>query len=309
MTDKMNKWQKKFQREFVSNPGQHAAVVGPTGAGKTNLMFWILQGLIEERSNKPPSQWETIVWFDIRKSSEVLSICCSFKIPTRLILPEMMDVDIELHDPDNTFYDVEKVHVQDEGDIWQNLSRDRVNIVCFEGFIRDIDRMVPFVKRTFSRLINQALDYKLRKNTPMAIFYDEFHNVAPSKGNAASQDIFKHGGDIQLNVEKLRSQGIRFIVSLHKWTELRPGIRNAFMFILAMRGANFPAAEQPKLYRFNRKYEKLLPGQVMIAYPNRTLSDVLNLPLYPKGHDYGFVMYKGTLYLEKKSTRQMAEVG
>jgi len=293
--DKGSYWQGRFKREWAQQPGQHLVVTGPTGSGKTNSFFWMLHALLNERYNKPVSQWETIVWFDIRKSSEILSICCAFKMPVRLIIPDMMDIHVELFDQESTYYDVEKVFVQSEGDIWKNISKERVNIVAFEGFIRDIDRMVPFVKKTFSRLIDMALDYHMNKVTPMAIFYDEFHNIAPSKGNAATSDIFRYGGDIQLNVEKLRSVGIRFVISCHKWTELRPGIRNSMMFIAAMRGANFPSAEQPKLSRFNRKFEKLEVGQLMIAFPSRTITDPINLPLYPTGRNYGYVFYKGRL--------------
>lgn len=73
------------------------------------------------------------------------------------------------------------------------------------------------------------------------------------------------------------------------------------MFISAMAGANFPGQEQPKLYRFNRKFEKLQPGQVMIAFPGRTLTDVLNLPLYPEGKEFGYLYYVGKLHKEKKT--------
>lgn len=296
----MNRWELKFFREYLSLPGQHSITVGPTGVGKSNLMLWILKAQLEYRRRVPMSQWETIVWFDIGKSSEILNICCGLKVPCQLIMPEMMDVHIELFDPDNTYCDIERVWVANEAQIWQNLSRDRVNIICFEGFIREVDRMVPFIKRTFSSLIDQALDYKLLHITPMSIYYDEFHNVCPSKGNAASPDIFKHGGDIQLNIEKLRSQGIRFNASCHKWTELRPGVRNAFMFILAMRGANFPGQEQPRLYRYNRKLEQLNTGEVMIAYPGKVLSPPIELPFYSKGHDFGYVYYQGRLAAPEK---------
>lgn len=304
--EQMSRDEYKFYRQYVSVPGQHAIVVGPTGVGKTNLLLWMLQAQLLHRTKIPMKQWETIVWFDIGKSSEILNICCSLQAPCRLIIPEMMDVHVELFDPDNTYCEIEKVWITDETEIWQNLSRDRVNIICFEGFIREIDRMVPFIKRTFNSLINQALDYKLRHITPMSIYYDEFHNICPSKGNAASQDIFKHGGDIQLNIEKLRSQGVRFNASCHKWSELRSGVRNAFMFILCMRGANFPGSEQPKLFRFNRKFEKLQTGHVMIAFPGKILSDDITLPFYARGHDFGYVYYRGKLSAPEKAkkTRQ-----
>lgn len=301
--NKIEYWEQRFYREFVSKPGQHMGVVGRTGAGKTNYMKWSLQAELEHRRTVPMKHWNTIVWFDIGKASEILGICCGMRVPCRLIIPDDMDIHVELFEPDTTYYEVEKVYVSNEREIWQNLSRDRVNIVCFEGFIRDIDRMVVFIKKTFSSLIDLALDYKLKNITPMRIYYDEFHNIAPSKGNAASADIFKHGGDIQLNIEKLRGHGIGFVAGLHKWTELRPGIRSSFMFMACMTGANFPGQEQPKLYRFNRKFEKLQPGQVMIAFPGKTLSMVMNLPLLPEGKEYGYLYYRGRLAKpEKKKT-------
>ena len=299
--EQMQRWEKRFFSEFISKPGQHMGVVGRTGAGKTNYMRWCLEGELEYRRTVPMSKWNTLVWFDIGKASEILGICCGLKVPCRLILPDMMDIHVELFDPETTFYEVEKVHISSEREIWQSLSRDRVNIVCFEGFIRDVDRMVVFIKKTFSSLIEQALDYKLKHIVPMRIYYDEFHNICPSKGNAASSEVFKHGGDIQLNIEKLRGHGIGFVAGLHKWTELRPGVRSSFMFISVMAGANFPGQEQPKLYRFNRKFEKLQPGQVMIAFPGRTLTDVLNLPLYPEGKEFGYLYYVGKLHKEKKT--------
>jgi hypothetical protein len=129
----------------------------------------------------------------------------------------------------------------------------------------------------------------------MSIYYDEFHNICPSKGNSVSASVFSHGADIQLNIEKLRGHGIRFVAGLHRWTELRYGVRSSFMFIAAMSGANFTAHDQPKLCRYNRKFETLQPGQVMIAYPQRVLSDILLVPLYPIGSEYGYLYYRGML--------------
>lgn len=290
--ERMGRWEAKFYREFVQLPGQHAVVVGRTGAGKTNLMKWILQAELEHRRVVPMRQWQTIVWFDIGKASEILGLCCGLKVPCRLILPEMTAIHVELFDEDSTFYDVEIRHISSEAEIWTSLSRDRVNIVCFEGFIRDTARMAKFIRQTFHELIHKALQYKLQQYVPMRIYYDEFHTVCPSKGNAATPEIFKHGADIQLNIEKLRGHGIGFVAGVHKWTELRPGVRSSFMFVCSMSGANYPGQEKPKLYRFNRKFEKLQPGQVIISYPGQVLSDVICLPHLPEGRDYGFLYYK-----------------
>lgn len=55
-------------------------------------MYWLLEGFLKARTQLPPDQWETLVWFDRGKSSEVLQL--TRMAPVRLLIPESCDVDV-----------------------------------------------------------------------------------------------------------------------------------------------------------------------------------------------------------------------
>ncbi|AKB79088.1 hypothetical protein MSHOH_2605 [Methanosarcina horonobensis HB-1 = JCM 15518] len=79
----MNSWEEKLFKEFIPSPGQHGLEIGNTGSGKTTLMYWLLYGFLNARTQLPPDLWETLLWFDRGKSSEVLQL--SRMAPVRLV--------------------------------------------------------------------------------------------------------------------------------------------------------------------------------------------------------------------------------
>ncbi|WP_394325930.1 AAA family ATPase [Methanosarcina horonobensis] len=81
---------------------------------------------------------------------------------------------------------------------------------------------------------------KGNRSPPIALFIDELHNIAPSRGQGlADQD--GAGAIIQLNAEQLRSRKIRLIGSTHGWRKLRPGLRVSFQWLVIQRGRIFQA--------------------------------------------------------------------
>ena len=52
-------------------PGEHVLINGYTGTGKTNLLAWIVKGFLSLRTKTSSADWETLVWFDRGKSSEL----------------------------------------------------------------------------------------------------------------------------------------------------------------------------------------------------------------------------------------------
>jgi hypothetical protein len=306
----MNSWQAKLSREFIHVPGQHALEIGNTGAGKTSIMYWLLDGFLQARDSLPSASWETLVWFDRGKSSEILQI--SRMAPIRLLIPEGCDIDITFftdeHGDEIPHEDIEKRYFQDPKEIWQQLDRDRVNIVCLQRFILHPSLVAPTTAKLFESLILAAMGYNLHphgypKNilSPrIALFLDELNNIAPSRGQGFNGDQ-QAGAILQHNIEQLRSQNVRIVASAHGWRKLRPGIRSSFQFLISLRGANYASAEQPKLYRFNRLFEKLEPGQAIIAFPTKTFTDKIRIPWYGKGEDLGYIRYIGHLEPEKKA--------
>jgi hypothetical protein len=308
-------WQQKLFNEFIMVPGEHGLETGNTGSGKTTLMYWLLDGFLQARNKLPPEAWETLVWFDRGKSSEVLQLVKM--APVRLLIPESCDVDINFFEQEDIqHFDVEKRYFQDPGEVWNLLDRDHINVLCLQRFILHPSLVAPTTAKLFEALILKALNYDLKpsgysysqlkgKNPRIAIFIDELNNIAPSRGQGFSGDQ-QAGAILQHNAEQLRSQNVRLVASSHGWRKLRPGIRSSFQFLISLRGANYPSNEQPKLYRFNRLFEKLEPGQAIIAFPTKTFTDKIHIPWYGKGEDLGYIRYLGHLKPETREPKKAA---
>lgn len=288
--EKENGWIKKFSHEFLEKPGEHLIEVGITGSGKTQFLYWIIDGLV----HKSPGEY--IVWFDTGKSSELLTLA-KFK-PLNIIIPSGNEVHIQ------NLMDYRVREFKNIKEIWCDLlDKDRINVVCIEPYILDPAIYTHFFKDLFKELIILAHDGAVP--IPLAVFVDEFHRVAPSKGNALDYKQFAMGAIIQHNIERLRSLHIRFICSTHGWSKIRAGARNSFNWIVARRGAHF-SSDQPKLHRFNPLFEKLTTDVGIITFPTKIFTDMVHFPYYEKGEDIGKVKYSGVY--EKTSTKQDTKI-
>jgi hypothetical protein len=242
--------------------------------------------------------------------------------PVRLLIPESCDIDVNFFTDDDgeevQHYEIEKRYFQDPKEVWNLLDRDHINVLCLQRFILHPSLVAPTTAKLFESLILKAMNYDLRpagysysqlkgKNPRVAIFLDELNNIAPSRGQGFSGDQ-QAGAILQHNAEQLRSQNVRLVASSHGWRKLRPGIRSSFQFLISLRGANYPSSEQPKLYRFNRLFEKLEPGQAIIAFPTKTFTDKIRIPWYGKGEDLGYIRYTGHLEPENKPRTSKSSV-
>lgn len=275
---KQKGWIGKFQREFLEKPGEHLMEIGITGSGKTQGLYWILDGLLHNGMD------ETIVWFDTGKSSEILTLA-RFKA-LNVILPEGTEINIQC-----TNADIIKKNFIDTKEIWSKLLvKDRINVVCLEPYILNPTVYTKIFTKIFSELIRMAHDFAIP--VPMSIFVDEFHRIAPSKGNSIDWKQLVMGAVIQHNIERLRSLHVRFICTTHGWLKIRSGVRNSFNWLMSRRGSQF-SGDQPKLHRFNPMYEKLETDEGIIAFPTKIFTDIIHFPYYEKGEDIGSVRYIG----------------
>jgi hypothetical protein len=267
----------RFEREFLSKPGEHLIEVGITGSGKTQGLYWILDGILKN------SPGETIVWFDSGKRSEILTL--AKMRPLNIIIP----FGTEIVSPG---IDTSKVkHFDQTKEIWLKLIEPgKINVICLEPYILEPAVYTKLISKMFKELIHLAHDYAI--STPMAVFIDEFHRIAPSKHNAIDLKQMAMGGVIQHNIETLRALEIRFVCTTHGWMKIRAGVRSSFNWIFARRGAHF-GSDQPKLSRFNPKFENLNTWNGCITFPTKHFTDPIRLPLYQDGKDLGTVRYVG----------------
>ncbi len=273
---KKNTWIKSFEKEYLSKPGEHLIEVGITGSGKTQGLYWILDGLIKTNPD------EMIVWFDTGKSGEILTL--SKLKPLHVFIPYGTELKTSkgIEIPVTEFTDLKM--------IWTDLKPGCINVICIEPFIIDPSTYTKVFTKLFSELIKLAHDYAI--HTPMAIFVDEFNKIAPARGSTLDESQSRMGAVIQLNMERLRSLKVRFVCATQGWTKIKSGVRNSFNWIFPRRGAHF-TADQPKLQRFNPLFETLDTGVGVLVFPTKVFTDTLHLPFYKEGKDLGQVRYIG----------------
>ena len=148
-SDAARLWYWVFVRRFIQQPWQHLCTLGRTGTGKTQGMYWLVDLLREHAPD------EAILWFDLGKGSEILTLADYFGPLTVWTLPGCT-IEIAAHKE----YDIEFKSVGSCRDIWRaNLTADRINIASFEPFILD-----PTI---YTREIS-AIVVSLPRSLPMA---------------------------------------------------------------------------------------------------------------------------------------------
>jgi hypothetical protein len=272
-------WLRKFEREFIRKSGEHLIVTGITGSGKTQALYWLVDGL---------SLYETIVWYDIGKSGEILKLAEITGKPLKIFIPGGCEIEV----PENVDHEIHETSmnmINFGREVWGNIDPDFVNILSFQPFILDPSTFTKTIAESFRSLILMAHRYEIE--TPISLLYDEFHNVVPSQESALDFQHYRAGSLVQFNLEKLRSLDVRIVASTHGFTKIRKGVRTSFNWILIKRISDNMGYEQRKLEKFIPMFHTLKNEEGIIVYPNKIFSDKIKLPFY--GDPKKRVFYRG----------------
>jgi energy-coupling factor transporter ATP-binding protein EcfA2 len=280
-------WKTIIENKFFKQPGEHMTVIGTTGTGKTQYLYFLLDGILKH------GKGETIVWLDVGKSAEILTLA-RFK-PLNVILIDGTDIAVSVYPEKKQYLNpIDKVYVRSYSEIWKKVKPEYINVICLQPFlITDIAEYTRMIGKIFKRLIKMASRNELP--VPMTIFGDEFHLICPERNNQLSKNHYAAGAIVQMNVELLRSAGIRIIMGSQGVTKLRYGVRSAAQWRAIKRGCRFVDEDDGILENFNRVWSKLKPDEGVIADPFKHFSGILKLPFYGDGKAYGTVRYIGML--------------
>jgi hypothetical protein len=274
-------WNAAIRRRFLEKPGEHAIEVGMTGSGKTQGLYHLLNGIMDE------SPSETILWVDCGKSSEVLKLMqfgvCNF------LHPRNREVQIDLYDDIEVYRDYVFYEFNSIPDIFRHIDRGKINILCMAPYYPDPEEYSIVITEFFKTLIIMARDGEIA--TPLAIFVDEFQMVAPAQGQALNDTHSLGGRWMQRNIDQLRSMGIRIIAAAQAWKKVRTGVRTSFACIMIRQGAEFPVTEIKRLAAGNDKWGMLNREEMVFAFRTRLYSDIIILPNYGDGSKVGNIQY------------------
>lgn len=294
---------KFFISHFVKRPGQHLLELGSTGTGKTNFLYWLID-MFREYAPR-----EAIVWFDIGKAqynpytgesgNEILTLLYYFGA-ARIITMTGCDVKIN----SEMEYDIEFIHVDRPEMIWKHCKPDRLNIVSFDPFIQSDVIHASVLAKVFDQLLWLANRGWLWR--PMAIFYDEFHNVCPSQGHGIYEDrkaasIQKRtNNQFKKTLQKLRSTGIRLVATTHQWTQLYRSVRLSFEWLVPRRRTFF-VGDAPDLARFNPRWKRMKTHQAYFVIPEGDHLGPFRCLYYKIPNNLGSVEYDG-IYTDPLTT-------
>ena len=290
--DLLAEFWRKFERGFIKRYGTHLLILGITGSGKTQSMFWILEQLkkAEEGGKK---RKETIVWFDtgksdfISQSTEFLTLKKFGKL--NVLIPKGCEIEFDRDHGDSV-----KVQEFELNNFWEKIERRRINVACIERYVYDVKTYGRIFLKIFNDLLDQA--HKLVLKIPMAIFFDEIHRIAPPKQQANSKELEDIGYAFKLNVERLRSLGIRFIASSHAHTNNRKDVRDCFPWILIKKYTAGFDRNYKKLNDFLPRFRNLDYNKCHISPLDLVFSPEITQDFYP--YDEGYVKYIGKINKE-----------
>lgn len=280
----MTQWDDIIYHNIIKKPGEHCLIVGTTGTGKTQLLYYLLDAF----TTLAPE--ETVSWFDTGKSAEVLRI--SEFGPITIHSEHELKVDIHPIDP--TLIDRFKFknhHTTYE--LWNNIDKGKINVFCIEPFYPDPKEYSIAARDVFRSLIESSRDYTLKRNgvIPLTIFIDELQWLVPTDRTALCREHNEGAKWFQRNIETMRSLGIRIIASTQNWMKIRPGVRESFSWLFLKRGAKF-FYDRQHLQRFNKVWMGLKNNEFYLVSPDSKFSEeILKTPFYGKGEDLGEVEY------------------
>jgi len=296
--DKGDYWNNRIDRDVFAKKGNHFLEIGLTGGGKTQGLIYTVGGIIANDGQDPRfNQPEIIAWFDLGKSADFL-ILSKFK-KLRILYPLGCKVDIQLTaqgKETKNLQDIEQIPFVDVEEVWDLLSRDRINVICIFPFIREPVLYSKVVLRLFKDLIDRAFDACLP--LPLAIIMDEMHRICPSEKNSFAANQAKISNLLQMNIEMIRSWGIRIGGSTQGFSKIKKGIRDEFHNYLARQGTTF-TRDQHRLSDFNPHFEALKVEQGIWTFRNKQFSDDFLLPYYGNGEDLGIVRYIGIINIRR----------
>jgi len=269
--------------DMMKNHGEHVLIVGTTGAGKTQTLYYVLAGTTAVGK-------ETSVWFDSAKASEIL-VLTQFG-PLTIHVPAGHQVMIEPKDPAL----MEKIQFKSfyhAADLWDNVEPGRINVFCIEPFFPDPKIFSITLTEIFRELILRARGsmFNKKKIVPLGIFIDEIQWLVPGERTALNRQHNEGAKWFQRNIEYLRAMGIRVVGATQAWYKVRPGTRDSFTWVLLKRGARF-GIDRPHLAKKNYEWRALGVDEFVLVRPDQYyMEKKISTPFYGDGRSLGKVFY------------------
>ena len=237
---------KFFADNFLFVEAEHIYIIGPTGSGKTNKNYNLVNFL---------KATEVILWISASKDNDIAPLFY-MGLPVNIIIPKYSDIDITLKG-DAVPYS--KSFVTQPSDIIYAIKRDHINILEVRRAFYNKDNLLDFMIEFFRILAewtgNGTMprirpDKKSGGKSKITIFIDESQWLIAGSRVTNDPKRAKATEVITENALEIRTYGWRFAISAQGFTNTPPALRDNMACAIICNNAEI---EEPKRLRVHCK--------------------------------------------------------
>lgn len=277
---------KFFADNFLFVEAEHIYIIGPTGSGKTNKNYNLVNFL---------KATEVILWISASKDNDIAPLFF-MGLPVNIIIPKYSDIDITLHGEPIPFT---KTFVSNPSDIFYAIKHDHINILEVRRAFSNKDKLLDFMIEFFRILAEWTgsglmprirPDKKQGGKSKITIFIDESQWLIAGSRVTNDPKRAKATEVITENALEVRTYGWRFAISAQGFTNTPPALRDNMACALICNNAEI---EEPRRLRIHCK--PTVPGWIPSSRFKRNECKFVNRfgvsspsdrplpwPLYPK---------------------------
>jgi hypothetical protein len=249
---------KFFLDNFIFVPAEHVYVIGPTGSGKTNKNYNLVNWL---------KHTEVIFWISASKDNDITPLFF-MGLPVNIIVPKYAGIEITLDKEPvkNIVYSV----VDDPEDIFYVIKNDHINILEVRNAFWDRNNLLDWMIRFFTLIAEWTRNGSMpmhyyppgtfnSRKTKISVFIDESQWLIAGSRVTSDPRRSKATEVIIENALEIRTYGWRLAISAQGFTNTPPALRENMACVVLCNNADI---EDPPRLRVHCK-----PGMNSIWIP------------------------------------------
>jgi hypothetical protein len=282
---------KFFADNFIFIPAEHGFVIGPTGSGKTNKNYNLVNWL---------KYTEVILWISASKDRDIVPLFF-MGLPVNIIIPKYAGVEITLDN--NPVNNVTYSEVNDPSDVFFAIKNDHINILEVRNAFWDRNKLLDWMIQLFTLIAEWTRNGQMPRFRPdkqssgkskISVFVDESQWLIAGSKVTNDPKRVKATEIISENSLEIRTYGWRVIISGQGFTNAPPILREQMACVFLCTGADIKDPAKLRIHcnptvpgwrrssQFHRNEYKFIDREGRSSPSDRPLP----VPLFPKDeHD------------------------
>jgi hypothetical protein len=226
---------KFFADHFIFVDAEHGFVIGPTGSGKTNKNYNLVNWL---------KHTEVILWISASKDQDIVPLFF-MGLPVNIIIPKYAGIEITLDGlPVNN---VTYSEVNDPSDVFYAIKKDHINILEVRNAFFDRGKLLDWMIQLFGLIAEWTRtgqmprfrpDTKSSGESKITVFIDESQWLIAGSKVTSDPKRTKATEIISESALEIRTYGWRFVISSQGFTNVPPIIRENMACTFLCSGAD-----------------------------------------------------------------------